>query len=319
MKFQKLALALSVALTLSVFTGCSEDDDDDNTTPVDEFALMSELTDTGFAGWTTGWVQGADYVHTNLANLYVVDLRSAADFAAGHIAGAHNATLTTMADNIATNNTSDLPVAVVCYTGQTSAFATMALRMLGWTDAFSMKWGMGGWNDALNTSWATGISNAYVGNMVTSASPALGTFEFPALNTGLTDGQAILEARVNAILAEGLTPNIVTAATVMATSGDYQIFNYWSAAHYAVGHIDGSYQLTPGNLTTTTDLDALDPADQQVLYCYTGQTSALVGFYLNALGYDVLSLKYGANALYHDTMPANAWAATGFNYELVTN
>lgn len=105
MKFQKLALALSVALTLSVFTGCSEDDDDDNTTPVDEFALMSELTDTGFAGWTTGWVQGADYVHTNLANLYVVDLRSAADFAAGHIAGAHNATLTTTAANNVTNHT----------------------------------------------------------------------------------------------------------------------------------------------------------------------------------------------------------------------
>ena len=75
----------------------------------------------------------------------------------------------------------------------------------------------------------------------------------------------------------------------------------------------------PGVGTAIAEGAALDPADQQVLYCYTGQTSALVGFYLNALGYDVLSLKYGANALYHDTMPANAWAATGFNYELVTN
>ena len=53
MKYTKTALALSVALTLSVFTGCS--DDDDSTTPtVNEHELLTDITDANFTAWTTG-------------------------------------------------------------------------------------------------------------------------------------------------------------------------------------------------------------------------------------------------------------------------
>lgn len=318
MKHLKLPLALSMALCLALFTGCSEDEDDDNNgTPVDEFALMAEITDAQFATWATTPVKDAIYVHDHMADLFIVDLRSATDFATGHIEGAHNVTLANLADYLATNNTTDDEVALVCYSGQTAAFANMAMRMLGF-DTFSMKWGMAGWNDNNAGPWNNNISSAFAAQMVTTASPALGSFAFPELNTGLTTGQAILEARVEAIIAEGFDANSMTAANLMAVPGDYQIINYWSNEHYlAMGHINGALQLTPGNLTTTTDLDALNPEEAIALYCYTGQTSAFVGFYLNALGYDMKSVKFGANALFHDTMTANAWALQGNNFPVV--
>jgi rhodanese-related sulfurtransferase len=86
-----------------------------------------------------------------------------------------------------------------------------------------------------------------------------------------------------------------------------------------LGHVDGAFQLTPGNVTTTTSLSGLHPTETNVLYCWTGQTSAFTGFYLGALGYDVVSLKFGANALMHDNLTSNAWAAAGLNYPVVTN
>jgi rhodanese-related sulfurtransferase len=283
----------------------------------DEFGLMSEVTDANFAAWNTNWVKTATYVHDNMADLFIVDLRSAADFAAGHIEGAHNVALADVADYVAANNTNSDEVALVCYTGQTAAFANMALRMLG-HDSFCMKWGMAGWNDVYAASWDDGISSDFSADMVTDASPALPANGWPTLSTGLTSGQAILEARVDAILAEGFPANLVTASVVMAAPESYEIFNYWGATDYTtLGHIDGAYQLTPGNLTTTTNLSALHPVAANLLYCWTGQTSAFVGFYLNALGYDVKSLKFGANALMHDDLTQNAWAAQGLNYPVV--
>ncbi|MFA7330483.1 MAG: rhodanese-like domain-containing protein [Candidatus Delongbacteria bacterium] len=285
----------------------------------DEFELLTAVTDAEFAGWNTTWVKTATYTHDNMADLFIVDLRSATDFAAGHIEGAHNVALADVGDYVAANNTNSDEVAVVCYTGQTAAFATMALRMLG-HDAFCMKWGMAGWNDSFAGPWDAAISNDFSADMVTTASPALPTNSWPTLSTGLTSGQAILEARVDALLAEGFTANTISASTVMGAPESYNIFNYWSAADFeGVGHIDGAYQLTPGAVTTSTDLAGLHPTETNVLYCWTGQTSAFTGFYLGALGYDVVSLKFGANALMHDDLPSNGWAHTALNYPVVTN
>jgi rhodanese-related sulfurtransferase len=248
-----------------------------------------------------------------------VDLRSATDFAAGHIEGAVNATVANVASIVAAQNTNGDEVAVVCYTGQTAGFATMALRMLG-HDAYCMKWGMAGWHNNFATLWDNNISDDYAADMVYTASPTLPNNGWPTLNTGLNSGQAILEARVAAILAEGFPANTVSATNLMANPASYHIFNYWGATDYTnLGHIDGSYQLTPGAVTTATDLSALHPTQANVLYCWTGQTSAFTGFYLNALGYDAISLLYGANALMHEDLTSNKWAHQGLNYPVVTN
>jgi rhodanese-related sulfurtransferase len=75
----------------------------------------------------------------------IISLRSAEDYAKGHISGAVNMSVTQLfsADNLATIPP-DKDVVVVCYTGQTASQATAALNMLGY-DAYTLLFGMSSW------------------------------------------------------------------------------------------------------------------------------------------------------------------------------
>jgi rhodanese-related sulfurtransferase len=75
----------------------------------------------------------------------IISLRSAEDYAKGHIPGAVHMSVTELftPDNLATIPP-DRDVVVVCYTGQTAAQATAGLNMLGY-DAHSLLFGMSSW------------------------------------------------------------------------------------------------------------------------------------------------------------------------------
>jgi LPXTG-motif cell wall-anchored protein len=79
---------------------------------------------------------------------YIIDLRKAEDYAAGHIPGAVNMDAKTLftAANLATIP-ADKPVVVNCYTGQTSSQVTSALNMLGY-DASNLLFGFPAWSSS---------------------------------------------------------------------------------------------------------------------------------------------------------------------------
>ena len=77
-------------------------------------------------------------------DMTVIDLRAADNYNAGHIAGAINVGLSSLAENLSKINP-DAPVYLYCYTGHTAAQATALLEMLGY-DAYSLKFGMCGWS-----------------------------------------------------------------------------------------------------------------------------------------------------------------------------
>ena len=75
-----------------------------------------------------------------------------------------------------------------------------------------------------------------------------------------------------------------------------------------MGHINGALQVTPKTLTKEGNLSVFDPSSgDNVLYCYTGQTSAATVAYLYVLGYDVKTLVFGANSMIYDHMTAGRW------------
>ena len=77
-------------------------------------------------------------------DMTIVSVRSAENYAAGHVPGAVNIGLGALADNLAKINP-DAPVYVYCYTGHSAAQAAALLQMLGY-DAYSLKFGMCGWS-----------------------------------------------------------------------------------------------------------------------------------------------------------------------------
>jgi rhodanese-related sulfurtransferase len=75
----------------------------------------------------------------------IISLRSAEDYAKGHISGAVHMGLATLftPEGLATLPP-DRSVVLVCYTGQSASQATSALNMLGY-DAYALQFGMSSW------------------------------------------------------------------------------------------------------------------------------------------------------------------------------
>ena len=220
---------------------------------------------------------------------YIASLRSAADYAKGHIPGAVN---------IAFGDLTTLPkgedILVYCYTGQTASMATAILGTLGY-DVQNLLHGMSSWTtDAAvyvkRFDAATAQSDYTV---ETTANDATATYDYPDLdNTASSNDAAILEAA-----AESVTTKYISATDLYGFINDGDddttpfIIDLRAGADYTAGHVPGAVNMGIGSLAS--NLNKI-PADQTVvLYCYTGHTAGQATALLNMLGYDAKSLSFG--------------------------
>lgn len=322
----RIFMAATIGLIPLLFA-CKAEDPEDTNDPVVEIDEMEEMTaymaenDLDLPNMLDAWIKNPqDVFDAGVENFFIVDIRTADmytpelnDFEEGHIAGAHNVPLADVVDYVQTNNTEDLPVLVVCYTGNTAGHAAMALRLSG-DEAYVLKWGMSGWHSDFDL-WTPNLKsqiNDYTGAWDTEASMVMGTYDLPVLETGFETGEEILEARIDAALAEF---HKIPAADVLSSPDDYFVVNYWAQTdwdHY--GHIAGAAIVPPGDLTLDT-LDMLDPDADLVVYCWTGQTSSMVTAWLNVMGYPANSLLFGTNTMIYDTLESHKFpGALDLNY-----
>ncbi|MFO7672395.1 MAG: rhodanese-like domain-containing protein [Lutibacter sp.] len=314
---KKLSLILIGLLLIPTLflTSCDKGDDvAANTAPaftlLKDHMLANNLDITKILTSPDGvsFVQGAPAeadLQTFLNKYYIVDIRSAADFAAKHITGAKNVAF---ANILAEGPLAGAkPILVVCYTGQTACYGTALLRMYGYKNTQALKWGMSGWNSTTAGSWngkiGVEIAKGHA-NWTYDSAPSNLVFTNPVISTLSTDGAAIFKSRVEAVVAEGF--KTVSGTDVLNTPNNYFVNNYFSAADYsAFGHIKNAYRINPLTLADNSYL-ALDPSAKVVTYCYTGQTSAVITACLRVMGYDAYSLSFGVNGLYNTN---SAWTS----------
>lgn len=258
-----------------------------------------------------------------LAKYYIIDIRSATDFAANHITGAKNVAF----PNILAEGplSGAKPILVVCYTGQTASYATALLRMSGYKNTQALKWGLSGWNSTTSGSW-----NGKIGaeeakghpNWTYDSAPSNLVFTNPVISTLSTDGAAILKNRIEAVVSEGF--KTVSGTDVLNSPNNYFVNNFFNAADYtAFGHIKNAYRINPLTLADNSYL-GLDPSAKVVTYCYTGQTSAVITACLRVMGYDAYSLSFGVNGIYNtnSAWTSNQWGVapnTPKNLPFATN
>jgi rhodanese-related sulfurtransferase len=299
MKTNKILYFILIVTLAFLMVGCEKDED-----PINEFdALMETIegTDGGYINNMGAWIKNLGDINTN--DYFVLDIRAAADYNNEHIAGAVNSTMAGMFDAVASTTK---PVLVVCYSGQTAAYAQVLLNLKD-IEAYSLKWGMSIFSQA-HDKWTANCSNVLANdaNWSMSASAALPSYDYPELNTGEEKGDDILNAQIDAAITKGL--QLIAGTDVAANYNSYEVFNYWAQADYAhYGHIKDAYQLTPNTLKSSENLSAINPDETNVIYCWTGQTSAAAAAYLTVLGYDVKSLKFGANSMIYDVLTASKW------------
>ncbi len=150
-KISFLILGLLIIPTFFL-TSCDRGDDpSEGVVATPKFTLMKEyvednnldidniLTNSLNEKFVAGPPAAATDVDAFLSSYYIMDIRSSADFTAGHVAGANNvafANILTEAPKAGTK-----PILVVCYTGQTACYATALLRLYGYLSYTSLKMG----------------------------------------------------------------------------------------------------------------------------------------------------------------------------------
>jgi rhodanese-related sulfurtransferase len=227
---------------------------------------------------------------------YIISLRSAEDYAKGHITGAVNMSVKELftLDNLATIPP-DRDVVVVCYTGQTAGQATAALNMLGY-EAYSLLFGMSSWTSdpevfVKRFDPETATADYFV---ETEAHEPGGPYDLPSPLAVDVAGAA------NAYFSAG--PRTIDAASVFdnLNDGDAEndpyIISLRSAEDYAKGHITGAVNMSVTEMFTLDNLRTI-PTDRDVLLvCYTGQTAGQATAALNMLGYEAYSLLHGMSS-----------------------
>jgi len=295
-------------------------------------AAFQALVDAGIAyindsGDCPGVINADDIVANGVANYKIFDIRDANAYDAGHIEGAINAPpvdgdLSACVDVITANATMTDPIVVACYTGQSAGHVKVALELLGYENVKSLLFGMASWNTSLAGSWTNNCADNLATPSTVNENENLDTVHAYPEPTGT------LAERVEATLAAGFKG---ISYTDMVNNGleNYFIVNYFGEADYlgngmsgVPGHIPGAYQFTP---YASLDIDQMLmylPTDMPVVvYCWTGQHSSQVTAYLNMLGYDAYSLKFGSNNLFHSSLTGHKWTEAGGSndYPLVTD
>lgn len=303
-------------------TGCKEDNIGADAVTYEVLTDYMVQNDMDLPDILNGWITArpADIadVPSFISTYDIFDLRSATDFAAGHIEGAVNVTFGNLLENA---QSTTKPILAVCYTGQSAAHAVVALRLSGYPDAKVLLWGMSGWTSSLSGSWLanSGNTNGVIGvgnaNWTMDAVVSNSNYDDPTLTTTATDGAGILQERVAAMLANGFKG--VSAATVLDNPENYFINNYWAQTdvdHY--GHIKGANRINPLSIENG-EINNLDPDQQICTYCWTGQTSSMVTAYLNVIGFNAVSLKFGANSMIYSSLEAHKFVAPTVDYPVV--
>ncbi len=208
---------------------------------------------------------------------YILSIRSADDYAAGHIDGAYLASWNgDLAEKVSLLPT-DQTVYVYCYSGQTAGQTVGVLRMLG-VDAVSVK---SGYNVG-----ATAVEG-YEAYVAEGAAPEM-------TDAGASFDKDVLAFAQDYFAATADNANFkITAEDTyakMEAGEELQIVDIRQADAYAEGHVDGAVNIPFG---AGMDFSSLSTDSPTVVYCYSGQTAGQTTAVLRALGYDAVSMHFG--------------------------
>lgn len=233
----------------------------------------------------------------------IIDLRSAAAFDTGHLAGAIQVPMEQLLllfeqkVNAASFNT----IVLVSGDGQDALFAATLLRILGYGNVFALRLGMGWHVKYADTLWGRHTSSAYQEMIVNTPSPPKGKQPYPVITSSHRHTYDLIRERAASLLSEGYKDYRITAKSLFADPAKYYIINYWPEEEYLLGHIRGAVQYTPRvSLKRTADLGTIPSDRPVVIYCHQGNMSASVTAFLRLLGYDAWSLEFGTNSFMYN-------------------
>ncbi|SNR72747.1 Rhodanese-related sulfurtransferase [Lutibacter agarilyticus] len=301
-----LVLFFGVTIILSSFKNIEKPTNN----PPSEFELLVQYLESNgnFINTLAPALITAEEVKENLKNekYLVLDIRSGDWFDYGHIKKSKNVKGPELLDYFENkiDPTAYDKITIICYSGQSASYYTSLLRLYGFNNVYSLKWGMSSWAEEFATNiWIKNSKDEYIDQVEKTANSKLEAVSTPMLNTGKTDAKEILQTRIKEAFAKPYKEFIVKSAVAFENPADYFIVNYTSEESYNEGHLKGAVQYQPKQcLASSTSLYKI-PANKKILVnCDTGLSAAYAVAYLNVIGYDVYNLAYGSNSYMNSTL-----------------
>ncbi|MGE5807240.1 MAG: rhodanese-like domain-containing protein [Ignavibacteria bacterium] len=299
----------SVILALAVFSGCLKDDinvpsDIELSSGVEFLKYLEEQGDYINTPEVPSLINAAE-VYANLQNYLIIDVRTNGEFVNGHIQGAVNVNNTELLNFILTGNAASYQkIVLVSQDGQSSAYYTCLLRLYGFNNVYTMKFGMAYWNMDFSQVWLQKIKDSPNLNFYTTEDYPKNQFkDLPSVFEGSSGGiQELAKQRIASFIARGFI-DWVDDIEETAVGNSIYLVCYGKSVLYEEGHPPNTvFYLESEHLKSVKDLQTMPPDKEILIYDYNGQLSAAVTAYLQVLGYNAKSFLFGANQLIYSSM-----------------
>ena len=308
MKLKKLlVLLLALAMMALPLAACGspEAEAPAEETPVAESTVVADAAMAYFADYPADKhmieVIADFFVKVDAGEeMFIMDIRSADDYALGHLKGAVNLPFnsTAIADNLEFIP-DDVPVYVYCYTGQTASQVTSILNVAG-KNVINLK---GGWiRGIMPTPGYEAYTDTVAVTMPTD------TYETdPELAAAIDEYFATLVTyKGTPTENQNVAPEFVKEL-VDAESDEYTILSVRKAEDFALGHIPTAINI-PFGAGMEVALSELPTDKPIIVYCYTGHTASQTVGILRLLGYEAYNMSFGMGSVETE----KGWLGAGF-------
>ena len=255
----------------------------------------------------------AEEVNANLNNYLIIDVRENIDFINGHIEGALNVasdSLYSFIESIIPQNYQK--IILVSKNGHASAYYTCLLRLSGINNVYTLNFGMASWHLDFAAEWLNALwDDDEVVNFTADNFPKNDFTNLPVINFGNPNDSIEEKARerILLLLDTGFKNTEVYRSSFDLFENDllicYGTSMLYSGKLHGIGHKVGTihYMSSPlYELRSVNYLQTLPPDKTILIYSFNGQLSACITAYLRTLGYDAITLQFGANQIFYSGM-----------------
>jgi len=318
----RIFIYLLYLIAAVLFTACLED-----ITPP---PLTGELDNT--AKMLMFFEENGDFVNSELApplvtaqelynnqdNYLIIDVRKHDLFIIGHIENSiniRNQDLYEFVNNFTDSTLKD--IVLVSKNGQASAYYSALLRLAGFSNIFSLKFGMASWNYDFADEWLDAVrDDPNEMHFTNDDFPKNDFVDFPPLeefNSGMSIPE-IIDSRISMLISNGFSVNDIYVRNLPLGNENNYIACYGNSSLYYGPKFEGdigfghpvstvSYMDSPRfEFRSSKYLQTLPSNKEIIVYSYNGQLSACIVAYLNVLGYSAKTLIFGANQLFYSRM-----------------
>ena len=269
----------------------------------------------------------ADELYQNKSGYLIIDLRSSELFSAGHIEGAVNTGNNSLLEFLNGKSPDhQIKAVLVSQNGQSSSYYTCLLRLYGYTNIYSLNFGMASWNNDFAGDWQDHLKTLPVtGTFTDSLFQKAEVSALPKINVGGTGTKLEdnIKSRIAGLISEGFikdtnyigVEDLFNGGIEEFSPDDYYLACYGNGRLYNSPFFEGPQ---PGrghppfsvfyeeklDLRSGSYLQTMPAGKVIAVYSYSGQLSAFVIAYLRLLGYNAKTVLYGANNIFYSRM---AW------------